>query len=529
MSLRPAGASTTRFDLRLVLFLAALVLLDPRLGVASEVPTGFADLAAQLLPAVVNVASTESAPASGADAGGGSSSDGADSGSSSPTDQTAQAQPANSRLSGFMAKTVADAPPIDKTFQDFLNSPAGGGLATGNGKSGTLQSLGSGFVIDPSGLIVTNNHVIDGADSISVILSDGTSLPADLVGRDTQKDIALLRVHPDHPLVAVHFGKSRGARIGDWVMAIGNPYGLGGTVTAGIVSARGRDLDEDGTSDYIQTDAAINRGNSGGPLFDMAGEVIGINTAIYSPSGGSVGIGFAIPSDEVSPVVDQLRRYGKPRRGWLGVQVLNVTPDMASALGMPFGGGAMVATVAPGGPAARAHLRSGDVILGFDGHSVDDMKTLPRLVDGSGVGDQAVVDFWRSGQRGSATLTISDAPSTPLTPLNRAPSVAPPSAAQVAGLGLTLSEMTSDLRNKFQIPADTHGVVITGVTSGSPAAKQGLVAGDVILQLGAAPVTRTQDVLARVEALRRAHRTAVLLVQGSDETQWVSLDLAGPA
>jgi serine protease Do len=529
MSLPPPVTRTTCF----ILLLAAFVVADAGAGAARDVPMGFADLAAQLLPAVVNIASTENAPPNGQGADSGSTDSGGDgSGGGSPGASSGGPMAQNAQSAGASGpsetQAAADLAPTDKMFQDFLNSPAGGGDSTGDGKSGTLQSLGSGFVIDPSGLIVTNNHVIDGATSISVILADGTSLPADLVGRDTQKDIALLRVHPDHPLVAVHFGMSRTTRIGDWVMAIGNPYGLGGTVTAGIISARGRDLDEDGTSDYIQTDAAINRGNSGGPLFDMAGEVVGINTAIYSPSGGSVGIGFAIPADDVAPVVDQLRRYGKPRRGWLGAQVLDVTPDIADALGLPVGGGAMIATTAPGGPAALAHLRSGDVILGFNGHSVDNMKALPPLVAGSGVGDHAVVDYWRAGHRADVTLTIADAPAEPTVP-KAAPPVtpAPPTVAAVAGLGLTLSDLSSDLLNKFSLPTDTRGVMITKVASNSAASRQGLVAGDVILQLGAVPVTRTRDLLARIDTLRQAKRTTVLLlVQGSDETQWISLDVS---
>jgi serine protease Do len=484
---------------------------------AHDVPAGFADLAAQLLPSVVNIASTESAATgnseTGGDQTGGGASPGTDSGGV-PSGATPSA-------------ASASLPPVDRSFQSFLNSAEGRGSPDASGSGDQMQSLGSGFIIDPSGLIVTNNHVIDGAETMSVILADGTSLPATLVGRDTVNDIALLRVHPAHPLAAVHFSPSHAARIGDWVIAIGNPYGLGGTVTAGIISARGRDLDEDGSSDYIQTDAAINRGNSGGPLFNMSGEVVGINTAIYSPSGGSVGIGFAIPSDEVAAVVTELRLYGKPRRGWMGVQVQNVTPDIAAALGMPDAFGAMVAFVAPGGPAARAHLQPGDVILGFDGRMVPDMKSFPRMVEDSGVGDAAVVDYWRAGHQSSATLTIADQPAAPTAaPAPKpAPPPLPPAPASVAGLGLTLSDLTPSLQSKFDLPADTQGVVITGVAPNSVAARQGLAAGDVIVQLGGVPVGRIGDVLSRIAALRAAKQNEVLLlVQGSDNTQWISLD-----
>jgi serine protease Do len=490
---------------------------------AHDVPAGFADLAAQLLPSVVNIASTESAAAANADSGsqpGGEATPGADNG-----DEGSTGTPGGHTAAA--AGTPASPPPVDRSFQSFLKSSEGPGSPDASGNGDRMQSLGSGFIIDPSGLIVTNNHVIDGAETMSVILADGTTLPATLVGRDTANDIALLRVHPAHPLTAVHFGPSRSARIGDWVIAIGNPYGLGGTVTAGIVSARERDLDEDGSSDYIQTDAAINRGNSGGPLFNMSGEVVGINTAIYSPSGGSVGIGFAIPSDEVAAVVSQLRRYGKPRRGWMGVQVQNVTPDIATALGMPDAIGAMVAFVAPGGPAAQAHLQPGDVILGFDGHVVADMKSFPRMVQDSGVGDHAEVDYWRAGHQDSANLTIADEPAAPTAaPAPKpAPPPAPPAPASVAGLGLTLSNLTASLQSKFDLPSDTQGVVITAVAPNSVAARQGLTAGDVIVELGGVPVGRIGDVLSRIAALRAARQNQVLLlVQGSDDTQWISLD-----
>jgi serine protease Do len=498
---------------------------------AHDVPAGFADLAAQLLPSVVNVASTESASStntdSGGDSDGGAASPGDDSDNGGSAGNGGAASGGASTPSGVSATAANAMPSVDKSFQTFLNSAEGAGSPDVTGSADQMQSLGSGFIVDPSGLIVTNNHVIDGAETMSVILSDGTSLPATLVGRDTVNDIALLRVHPDHPLPAVHFGPSRLARIGDWVIAIGNPYGLGGTVTAGIVSARGRDLDEDGTSDYIQTDAAINRGNSGGPLFNMSGQVIGINTAIYSPSGGSVGIGFAIPSDEVAAVVDELRQYGKPRRGWMGVQVQDVTPDIALVLGMPNVIGAMVATVAPGSPAARAHLRPGDVIVGFDGRMVPDMKAFPRMVEDSGVGYPAVVDYWRAGRQSSATLTIGDQPAAPAANPTPKPALppAPPAPASVAGLGLTLSDLTPGLQTKYNLPSDTHGVVITAVAPNSVAARQGLAAGDVIVQLGDVPIGRIGDVLSRIAALRAARQNEVLLlVQGSDDTQWISLD-----
>lgn len=497
---------------------AALLLAAAPTARAHDVPAGFADLAAELLPTVVNVASTEAAPASGSDSG---------------TGGDDHATPDGGPVSGQADATApgsasAAAPAIDKSFEQFLHATQGPGSPDATASGGEMQSLGSGFIIDPSGLIVTNNHVIDGAQSMSVILSDGTALPATLVGRDTQNDIALLRVHPTAPLTAAHFGPSRNARIGDWVIAIGNPYGLGGSVTAGIVSARGRDLQEDGSSDYIQTDAAINRGNSGGPLFDMQGNVIGINTAIYSPSGGSVGIGFAIPSDEVAAVVNQLRLYGKPRRGWIGAQVQSVTPDIAAMLKLSAPHGAIVATVAAASPAAAAKLHPGDVILSYDGHAVADMKALPRLVQESEVGTTAEVDFWRDGHEIVSHLTVGDEPpAPPAAPSAKAEPPAPPTPAPVAGLGLTLSDVSPSLIAKFNLPADTKGVVITDVAPNSVAARQGLAAGEVILQLGGTPVPNMRDFLDGVAMLRRGRQGALLLlVQGSDETQWISLNAA---
>lgn len=490
----------------------SLLCTAPAFALGHETPQGFADLAATLLPSVVNVASTQ--PAS--DQGNSDSSDGDGAGgAASPQADGGITQP---------PRAESAAPPMDKSFEQFLHGAEGPGSPDVTSGGDQMQSLGSGFIVDSSGLIVTNNHVIDGAHSISVILSDGTSLPATLVGRDAQDDIALLRVNAPRPLPAVHFGPSRRARIGDWVIAIGNPYGLGGTVTAGIISARGRDLQEDGSTDYIQTDAAINRGNSGGPLFDMQGEVIGINTAIYSPSGGSVGIGFAIPSDEVAAVVEQLRRYGKPRHGWIGVQVMGVTPDIARALKLPDTAGAVIATVAPGSPAAAAHLAPGDVILDFDGHAVGGMKSLPRLVQEAPVGETVGVDYWRNGTAQKADLRVADEPAAPSAAGAPKPAAEPPAPSQpVAALGLTLSEMTPALRSKFNL-ANGAGVVITAVAPGSAAARQGLTAGDVILQMDGTPVAHVQDVTGQIAAARHARRGVVLLlVQGADASAWVSL------
>ncbi len=337
-----AGAASVAMPLGGLVFAPA--------AIARPAPDSFADLAAKLLPAVVNISSTtEVKTASGPD-----------------------------------MPMFPPGSPFEQFFKDFMNRhrPGGGGGSDQQPPPDErrMQSLGSGFIIDASGLVVTNNHVIEGADEITVTLQDNTSLKATVVGRDTAGDIALLKVHSDKPLPALQFGDSTAMRIGDWVLAIGNPFGLGGTVTAGIVSARGRDIHEGPYDDFIQTDAPINRGNSGGPLFNMDGQVIGINTAIYSPSGGSIGIGFAIPANMAKMDVDQLRQFGHPRRGWLGVRIQEVTPDIAESLGLHPSSGAMVAGVNPNGPADKAHLRNGDVILQFNNQDVKDMRALPRIV-----------------------------------------------------------------------------------------------------------------------------------------------------
>ncbi|MDP9095392.1 MAG: Do family serine endopeptidase, partial [Pseudomonadota bacterium] len=382
--------------------LAALLsasVLAPEAVYARGAPDSFADLAAQLSPAVVNVSSSQKAEAR------------ADRGPEVP---------------GFPPGS-----PFEQFFRDFMerNHPGQGqgqgqGQAPGPGQrrgerpqnkddapgGGRAVSLGSGFIIDKSGYIVTNNHVIDGADEISVTLTDNTTLKAKLVGKDDRVDLALLKVETDHPLTAVSFGDSDTSRVGDWVLAIGNPFGLGGSVTAGIVSARGRDIRQGPYDDFIQTDAAINRGNSGGPLFNMNGEVIGINTAIYSPSGGSVGIGFSVPANLAKPVIMQLREYGHARRGWLGVRIQQVTPDIAEAIGLKDVQGAMVAGMNDGGPADKAGIHNGDVILKFNGQDVKEMRTLPRLVAETEVGKQVPVVLWRDHKEVTVQASTGELP-----------------------------------------------------------------------------------------------------------------------
>ncbi len=457
----------------------------------------FADLAARLLPAVVNVASTETVPSSAA--------------------QGQQAPP---------LPPLPPGSPLEKFFHDFMNHDQGGNAPPPPDR---LQSLGSGFIIDPSGLIVTNNHVIAGAQQISVTLHDGTILPATLVGHDERMDLALLRVHAPAPLPAVGFGDSDHIRVGDWVLAIGNPFGLGGTVTAGIVSARGRNLNEGPYDDFIQTDAPINRGNSGGPLFDMQGQVIGINTAIFSPSGGSVGIGFAIPSNIAKPVIAQLHEFGHARRGWLGVRVQEVTPDIAASLGLKLPAGALVAGVNDGGPAEKAGVKAGDVILSFAGHPVTDMHALPLIVAETTIGATVPVEVWRHGETETLEATITELQAETTAVAAPAPNAAPPETA-IASLGISLAPLSAKLRDQYHLGAAQKGVIVTTVRPGGPAAARGLKPGDVVLEVQQQEVNSPAEVMDRLNAVRREGRPSVLmLIQRGNAMNWVPLPLAGSA
>ena len=315
------------------------------------------------------------------------------------------------------APKPAPGTPLDDLFEQFFKRQLGRHGGSGGGdedapRGRRANSLGSGFIIDGAGIVITNNHVIEGANDITVILTDGTKLKAEVVGKDSKVDVAVLKVTPTHPLKSVPFGDSDAMRVGDAVMAVGNPFGLGGTVTAGIVSARNRNIDSGPYDNYIQTDASINKGNSGGPLFDMKGEVIGINTAILSPSGGSIGIGFATPSDTVLPIIAQLREFHEVRRGWLGVRIQPVTDDIAEALGLGTPHGALVAGIDDKGPAGPAGLKKGDVIVGFDGHDVHESRDLPKFVAGAPVGKDVVVSILRDGKPQELTVKLGrlDAP-----------------------------------------------------------------------------------------------------------------------
>lgn len=412
--------------------------------------------------------------------------------------------------------------PEGSPFEDFFND-----LDRGPGDGARRSSaLGSGFVISADGFIVTNNHVIEGADEILIEFYPGgeDGVPAELVGTDPNTDIALLKVDLED-LPFVEFGDSNGvgSRVGDWVMAMGNPLGQGFSVSAGIVSARNRALS--GTyDDYIQTDAAINRGNSGGPLFNMDGEVIGVNTAILSPNGGSIGIGFAMSSSVVTNVVEQLKEFGETRRGWLGVRIQDVTPDMVDAIdGLDMARGAMVTDV-PAGPAEDAGMLSGDVILKFDGIEIEDTRELVRIVGNSPVGKEVPVDVLRNGDTEALTVVLgrretSEAVAFPASSEQEAD----PTQGEV--LGLTLSEVTPELSEQYALDLD-EGLVITAIDPDSEAASKGLIEGDVITEAGQQAIATIADLEARVEAASEAGRKSILmLVRRGGDPRFVALVL----
>jgi serine protease Do len=387
-----------------------------------------------------------------------------------------------------------------------------------------VSSLGSGVVVDPSGIIVTNNHVIGEADEIYANFSDGMKLRAEIVGRDPKTDIAVLRVKPDKPLKAASFGDSDKLRVGDWVMAIGNPFGLGGSLTVGVISARNRNINAGPFDDFLQTDAAINRGNSGGPLFNMDGEIVGINTAIISPSGGSIGIGFAIPSKIVVAVIGQLREFGETRRGWLGVRIQPVDEQIAESLGIGKVRGALIAGLTEGGPAAKAGLQAGDLILKFDGREVKEMHDLPRIVAETAVDKTVDVVVLRKGQEVTLKVVVGRLEESEKKPVS-AKAPAPETRTVVKrALGLEFSALNDELRRRYKIKAGIKGVVVTAVDR---AVDQRIQAGEVILEVAGEAVASPVDVERRVEALKKEGKKVALLQvsNGEGETRFVPVPL----
>ena len=447
---------------------------------AKGAPDSFADLVEKLIPAVVNISTTQTVKG--------------------------QEQP------GVEMPQFPPGSPFEEFFKEFFDRQQR------EQRARKVTSLGSGFIVDPAGYVVTNNHVIADADEITVILEDdgNTNLKAKVVGRDSKTDLALLKVEAGHPLPAVKFGDSDKARVGDWVVAIGNPFGLGGTVTAGIVSARARELNSGPYDDFLQTDAAINKGNSGGPMFNMAGEVIGVNSAIYSPTGGSVGIGFAVPSSLAKPVIDQLRKYGHTRRGWLGVRIQTVTEEIAESMGLQKPMGALVASATAGGPAAEAGIQPGDVIVKFDDKEVTDMRHLPRIVAETEIGKTVPVEIIRKGAHETVSAKVGELQENEqvasVSPKEKKKAAAPSKEQKVAGLGLSLAPLGAEVRQQFDIGPEVKGVVVTAIAEGSSAAEKGLKPGDVIVEVNQEEVSSPAQVSGFVEKAQQAGRASVLLL-----------------
>lgn len=456
-------------------------------GQQNPVPGSFADLAQSKLPSVVTITATSSSQAGNGQEGEGQ---------------------------GFGIPGLPDFEfPPGSPFEEFFKrfGPNGNEPRSERQRpSRQATSLGSGFIIDPSGYVVTNNHVVTGADEVKVVTQDDRELTAKIVGTDPKTDLALLKVADGHNLTAVKWGNSEQMRIGDWVVAIGNPFGLGGTVTVGIISARARDIGAGPYDDFLQTDAAINRGNSGGPMFNLAGEVIGVNTAIFSQSGGNIGIGFAVPSEIAQPIIAELRENGKVTRGWLGVAIQPVTPEIAQALQIDQEGGALVAQVTPDSPAARAGIENGDIITEFDGRKIEGPRELSRMVAQVDVGKQVGVTVLRDGNRKNLEVTIRQLEE------NVAAGSSEPGTPQQGELGLTLAPLTPETRNRFGVAPDAQGTVVVQVAPNSPAATRGLRPGDVITQAGRQHVDGPDDVVAAVEQARKANQDHVLLLRNRD-------------
>ncbi|NDW05770.1 Do family serine endopeptidase [Jiella pacifica] len=412
--------------------------------------------------------------------------------------------------------------PLQDFFDDLLRNREGPGERS-------VQSLGSGFVIDPTGIIVTNNHVIGDADTITVNFPNGDQLDAELIGKDAKTDIAVLKVDAGKPLPFVKLGDSEDLRIGDWVMAIGNPFGLGGSVSIGIVSARGRNINAGPYDNFIQTDAAINRGNSGGPLFDMFGNVVGINTAIISPTGGSIGIGFSIPSNLAVNVIDQLREYGETRRGWLGIRLQALNEDIAKGLGVEQSDGAVVMGIVPGGPSDNGSLKVGDVIVSFDGRKVEGSNDLPRMVAETKVGKKVQIGILRKESVSAAaepeTVEITlgrledGEKMMAETDTTQSPDAAQPAedTGAVETLGLTLGDVDAEARKKFDLAEDASGAVVTAVSANSAAAEKGVEAGMLITEVAQEPVASAAEVKEKIDELKEeGRRNALLLLTASN-------------
>ncbi|MFN8971665.1 MAG: Do family serine endopeptidase [Alphaproteobacteria bacterium] len=427
-------------------------------GYAAEMPASFADMLAPKMAAVVNISTLQKIKTSGVPLG-------------------FENLPNDPQLA-----------PFKDFFEQFQREMERRG---GGPREREATSLGSGFVIDPTGFVVTNYHVVAQADAVWVIFSDNTKLKAKIIGMDAKTDLALLKVEPTKPVTYVSFGNSDALRVGDWVVAVGNPFGLGGSVSAGIVSARGRNINAGPFDDFIQTDAAINRGNSGGPLFNAGGEVVGINSAIFTPTGGSVGIGFAVPSALAEPVITQLKTNGKLHRGWLGVKVQEVTEEVANSMDLGKPRGALVLEITPNGPAQGSGILPGDVVVRFNGKPIDEMRNLPRMVAETKVGTKAELTVWRQGNEKTFAITLGELPddSKPVKKPALQDEKGAPLAPEKLQRGMVLEPLTPQVRLSNAIPENINGLLVVGVSDDSAAAARGIRPGDVLAEANQRPLT----------------------------------------
>jgi len=459
-------------------------------GSLNTAPDSFADMVEDLLPAVVNISSTQKAEA--------------------PSDYPDMPQ-------------FPPGSPFEDFFDEFMDKRGMGTPTT------PPASLGSGFIIDAEkGIVVTNNHVVKDADEVRVIFHDDESVEAEVIGRDEKTDLAILKVTTDKKLTAVKFGDSNVLRVGDWVVAIGNPFGLGGTVTAGIVSARSRDIHSGPYDDYIQTDASINRGNSGGPMFNLKGEVIGINTAIFSPTGGSVGIGFAIPSALAQPVVDQIVEFGRTRRGWIGVRIQTVTEEIAESLGLKKPHGALVASITEGGPAEKAGLKPGDIILEFNGKKIKEMREVPRIVAETKINTDVPLVIWRDNKEVKSKISVAELEKAEDEGLlgSVAGSSETAKGVDIDKLDITVSSLNDALRQEFGVPSTVSGIIVTKVDPSSEAARKGIDQGDVIVDIDQQPVKDAEnanDIIRR--AAKNGRSSVLLLINREGDVSFVALKL----
>lgn len=461
---------------------------------AAKAPGSFAPLVEKLSPAVVNISTTQTVSQTNA-------------------------------MPGFKFSFPPGSP--FEQFNDLFKKRFGGKNfgRGGNKPPRKATSLGSGFIIDPSGIVVTNNHVVAEADEITVTLQDDTQLEAEIIGRDEKIDIAVLRVKSNKKLPFVEFGDSDKARVGDWIIAIGNPYGLGGSVSAGIISARARDINVGPFDDFLQTDAAINRGNSGGPMFNMKGEVIGVNTAIFSPSGGNVGIGFALPAALAEPVISQILKFGKAKRAWLGVKIQPVTDEIAESLGLEDSYGAMVLEVLKDGPAESAGVQVGDIILKFNGERIESMRKLPRIVAGSPIGDKTVIQVFRNGQVKNLRVQLGELNEEEIAK-DEIPEPSKNNSLRERSknvLGMGLLPLDSEIRNKYSI-STKQGLLIAKVNPESDAAEKRLAPGMIIIKANQRSIASVEDIRRQVDAVKKAGRGSILLmIKHGDVQRFVAL------